>query len=391
MPAEKGFNTRAVHSGELRISEVGNVTTPIFQTSTFSLPNRSASPEIDRTTEKPFLYTRMGNPTIQALEEKYASVDGAEYAAAFSSGMAAITSSSLSMADRGKPVLVLNELYGQSYHFFSKTMRELGYRVDFLNTEEMNSPEFDPAGYGLLYLESIVNPTMKVTDLINIADKCREGGVPLVVDATFASPYNQNPLKMGCTVSLHSATKYISGHSDVTMGIAGTNDRDVYTGIIEARTNFGTNSDPMQAYLAIRGLKTLGLRVKKENEVAMELAKFLEQHGKVVRVNYPGLESSPYHETAGKNLSGFGGMLSFELENGGMALKLLPELRLATAAASLGGVESLVSIPVETSHAHVEPSERRKMGVVDGLVRYSCGIEEPEDLIEDLQEALGKI
>ncbi len=391
MPAENGFNTRAVHSGELKISEFGNVTTPIFQTSTFRLPNESKDPEIDSTSGKPFLYTRIGNPTIQALEAKFSALEKCTHSSAFSSGMAAITSSVLAMANRDKPILVLNELYGQTHFFFSETMRQMGYMVEFIGTERLNEMDFDPQKYGLLYLESIVNPTMKVTDLSAIATRCMEAEVPVAVDSTFASPFNQNPLSLGCTVSIHSATKYIAGHSDVTMGIAGTNDEDLYQGIVGNRLNFGTNSDPMQAFLAIRGLKTLGLRVGRQNEVAMKVAGFLSQHKKVRNVNYPGLESFHYHKVAKRNLRGYGGMLSFEVEDGKVAVKLLRELKIATAAASLGGVETLVSLPVETSHAKVPAGELKKMGIGSGLVRYSCGIEDPEDLIEDLQNALGKI
>ena len=392
MSEGEGFNTRAVHAGEVRIPEFGNVVTPIFQTSTFRHPNSSEKPFIDRTSNQPFLYTRLGNPTVQALEEKYASLENSRYAVSFASGMAAITSTILSMRARGGRILSLNELYGQTYSFFSGSLPTYGYDVEFIGSDKLNSLDFDPAGYSLVYLESIINPTLKVTDITRIAGLCRENNVPVVVDATFASPYNQNPLDMGCTVSLHSATKYISGHSDVTLGIVGTSDESVYGGLTETRKNLGSSVDPLQAYLSMRGLKTLGLRMKRQNQVSLELAKFLHQHRKIRNVNHPGLPDSPYHGIASRNLRGYGGMLSFELHQGYEgAKKLLSGLTLPSVAASLGGIESLVSLPVETSHAGVPVSERKVMGISDGLIRFSCGIEDPEDLIRDIENALENV
>ncbi len=392
MSKNVGFNTRAVHQGEVHIPEFGNVITPVFQESTFKYPNRGENPHIDTTTGKPFLYSRVGNPTVQALEEKYASLENSQYAASYSSGMAAITSTILSMGGRNKNILSLNELYGQTHVLFSDVLRNYGYKVDFLDIDNMNSIEFDPAGYSLVYTESIINPTLKVTDLVKISKFCQESNIPVVVDATFASPFNQNPIDLGCTVAVHSATKYISGHSDVTLGMVGTSNRQIYQEIVESRKNLGSSVDPFQAYLAMRGLKTLGLRVTRQNQNAMELSKFLEQHKKVKQVLYPGLEGSPYHEIATRNLKGYGGMLSFELLEGyAAATKLLRELEVAVAATSLGGIESLVSMPVDTSHVGISPEDRAAMGINDGLVRFSCGIEDPEDLIEDLQNALDKV
>lgn len=389
MSSTKGFNTRAVHSGELQIPEFGNVITPVFQSATFHNPNRSEHPYNDNTRDSPYLYTRLGNPTIQAMEEKYASLENARYALGFSSGMAAISSSVFSLNRSGTSFLSIEELYGETYGLFSSGLRKYGINVEFNSVDILNKLEFDPSGKSMVYLESIINPTMKVADVSGIAKICSEYGVPLLVDATFSSPYNQKPLDQGASVAIHSGTKYISGHSDITLGLVGTSDASLYSGISDIRKNFGPSMDPLQSYLAMRGMKTLGLRVEKQNQGAIEIAKYLQQHRKVENTSYPGLENSPYRKIAEKNLRGFGGMLSFELKSGlDGARRLLEHLQVPRAAASLGGVESLVSLPLDTSHVNVPPEKRREMGIPDGLIRFSCGIEDPEDLIADLENAL---
>lgn len=389
---KEGFNTKAVHAGELRIPEIGNVVTPVFHTTTFSSPNTSENPYLDKTREKPYLYTRVGNPTIQALEEKYASVEESGHGISFSSGMGAITSTILSMASSGARILSVKELYGETYEFLTTNLRRMGIGVDFISIDRMNSLDFDPAPYSLVYAESIVNPTLKVADLASIAPFCREKEIPLVVDATFASPYNQNPVSMGASIVVHSGTKYIAGHSDVTLGLVGTSDNALRDSIVNTRKNFGPSMDPGQAYLALRGLKTMGLRVSRQNAVALELARFLEQDSRVYSVMYPGLESSGHYPIARRNLRGSGGMLSFELKGGiASARKFLKNLRIPSVAASLGGIESLVTLPVETSHASVPENERLAMGITDGMIRFSCGIEDPEDLVEDMGQALSAL
>ncbi len=387
----RGFNTRAVQAGEIKDPRFGNVTTPIFQTSTFEAPNTTENAYIDNTTGKPFMYGRWGNPTIQAFEEKYASLEGSGHALAFSSGMGAISATVLSMVGKGEKLLALNELYGQTYTLFARTMRGLGIETDFLTLSEINRAEFDARKYKAVFIESIVNPTMGVADVKRIARVCSEADVPLIVDATFASPYNQRPIELGARVVVHSVTKYIGGHSDLIMGIAGCSGKE-FSGTANLRKALGTNPDPIQSYLAMRGLKTLGLRMEKHNSNGMTLSRFLSDHQKIRKVMYPGLETSEFHSIAKENLSGYGGMLAFEVKGGIQAARtLMKNLRIASPAPSLGGVESLITLPVDTSHGGLTPEERMKAGIPDGLVRFSAGIEDAEDLIEDFNLALEKI
>lgn len=386
------FNTNAVHAGEIIDPRFGNVITPVFETATFLSPNKSQEPYLDKTRGQPFLYTRWGNPTTQSLEDKYAALDGVRHGLAFSSGMAAISSAVFGMGGIGEKILSINELYGQTHAFFSSYIEKFGMKCDFITLDQANSLSFDPRGYSFLYVESIINPTLKVTDLQEIGKFCLENDLPLLVDATFASPYNQKPSEFGASVVLHSGTKYLSGHSDITLGMAGTNSVDLYDRIQTVRKTTGPVPDPLQSYMAARGMKTLGLRVGKQNQVASELAKFLKQHRKVVRVHYPGLEDFPYHSVARKVLRGYGGMVSFEVSGGLQgARKFMSNLSIPSVAASLGGVESLVTLPVETSHSSISPQERQRMGINDGLVRFSCGIEDPEDLIADMENAFSAI
>ena len=387
-----GFNTRAVHSGELRDPRFGNVVTPIFETTTFLHPNDDSAAYIDATRGSPYLYTRWGNPTIQALEEKYSALENSNHALAFSSGMGAITSTILSLTSSGSRILSLNELYGQAHGFFSGELSRYQIKTDFVPIDEINSLSFKLKDYAAVYVESITNPTMKVTDLVELSKFCNENNTPVVVDATFASPYNQKPLDLGCSIVIHSGTKYLSGHSDVTLGMVAASSAELHNRILRMRTTLGPTMDPLQSYLALRGIKTLGLRMEKHNRVALEVAKFLSQHKKITGTFYPGLPDSKYHNIAKKVLTGFGGMLSFEV-TGGLdgAKRLLKHIKIASVAASLGGVDSLVSLPLETSHANIQRAERLKMGINDGLVRFSCGIEDPEDLILDIESALDMV
>lgn len=383
-----GFNTRAVQDGELRIKEFGNMTTPIFENSTFANPNESQNPATDHTRGKPYMYTRWGNPTLQSLEKKYASLDQVDEALSFSSGMAAITSSLLALLKKGDRLLSVNELYGETFLFFTKTLPAMGINVSFISTDDLNSKDIDLRKYNAVYAESIVNPTLGVCDLDHIGSIAAEAGSPLMVDATFASPYNQNPSKFHASVTLHSGTKYIGGHADIILGLAGFS-KDYLERIWLSRKTFGGIPDPLQAFLGLRGIKTLGLRMKVQNQNALALARFLEQHKSVRKVFYPGLESFSYHEIAKRNLKGYGGMISFELKDGvPAARKMMKNLKICSSAPSLGGIESLITLPIDTTHGSLTPAERAKMGIPEGLIRLSVGIEDSEDLIDDFQKAL---
>lgn len=384
-----GFNTRAVQSGEFRDERVGNVTTPIFETSTFYNPNPNPSAYTDHTRDKAFMYTRWGNPTLEALEKKYALLDEVEESLSFSTGMGAITSTVLSLVKGGDKLLSVKELYGETFTFFTRYLPSIGINVDLVKLDDLNSGNADLNGHAAVYTESIINPTLGVCDIQMLGKQVNEAGIPLIVDATFATPFNQNPSKFGAAFTVHSGTKYIGGHSDILLGLAGFEKRNMEK-VWGKRKLFGASPDPIQAYLGLRGLKTLGLRMKAHNENASEVAKFLSEHKKVARVLYPGLEGSSYYEIAKKNLKGFGGMVSFELAGGrDSARDFARKLKLFSYAPSLGGVESLLTLPVETSHLSLTPAERKEAGIADGLVRMSVGIEDKDDLIEDLKNAIG--
>ncbi|AAT43687.1 PLP-dependent transferase [Picrophilus oshimae] len=382
-----GFNTRAVQAGDLKIREIGNVVTPIFENSTFIYPN-SESEYMDSSSGMPYIYSRWGNPTVQSLEDKYRVLENTGHAVAFSSGMGAITAAVLSNIKK-KRILSIMDLYGQTFQFFSRTLKTLGIHVDFIDVDKLNNLDFDAKNYDLVYAESITNPLLKVIDIKNVASFCHENDVLFIDDATFASPYNQNPVELGADIVVHSATKYISGHSDVIIGIAGTN--NYYNNLIEMRKTLGASPDAFQAYLSYRGLKTLGLRMERHNKNAMELARFLRDSKKVLNVNYPGLDDNKYHGIAGKEMRGYGGMLSFTLNSMEDAHKLIKNLEIPAYAASLGGVESLITMPVETTHASLSPEERRSLGISDSLVRFSTGIEDIDDIIKDFENALSKL
>lgn len=386
-----GFNTKAVQAGELRDPRFGNISTPIFETSTFIFPNYDKDAYVDHTRNEPYIYSRWGNPTTQSLELKYSVLENSDQGLAFSSGMAAISTAILAIVRNGEKLLSVAELYGQTQAFFTQTLRDYGISVDFVSIRDFNAGKFDCTGYSAVYTESITNPTLMVADIRKASRICNEFDVPLLVDATFASPFNQKPISLGASVVIHSATKYISGHSDVILGLVGVGD-GLFQKISSLRKTLGGTPDPLQSYLALRGLKTLGLRMEKHNQNGKELAKFLKQHKKIRKVFYPGIEDSEFFDVAKANLSGFGGMVSFEISGGiEKTRKFIDNLQIASAAPSLGGVESLITLPVDTSHSKISREERLKMGIEDSLVRFSCGIEDIEDLIADFDYALSLI
>ncbi len=388
MAKDYGINTKLVHAGEIRDPRFGNVTTPIFENSTFLNPNKAEGAYIDSNRGKPFLYTRSGNPTIQSLEEKYAAAEGTDSAMAFSSGMAAISTAVLSHVKGGGKILSISDLYGQTHHFFSRVIREFGIAVDFIPLKAMNSLDFKDSGYSMVYAESITNPLLGVLDVKKVGSYCREIGVPFVIDATFATPVNQNAGSYGASIVLHSGTKYIGGHSDILLGLAGFSS-EIREKMAAFRKSLGGVPDPFQAYLALRGLKTLSLRVHQQNRNALEIARYLEDSRYVERVYYPGLESFEYHKVALENLRGFGGMVSFEIKGDHLsASRFTSRLKLVTSAPSLGGVESLATIPADTSHSALSREERLSIGIRDNLIRLSVGIEESDDLIRDIEQAL---
>lgn len=387
----RGFNTLATHSGEIKDPRFGNVVTPIFENSTFIYPNYDKEAHLDHTRNEPFIYSRWGNPTLESLEMKYSTLEGSDYGLSYSSGMAAIVSAITTLSKKGGRILAIRELYGQTASLMTGMLKDWGIEVDFIPSRTLNESDSIEKVYDLVYTESISNPTLQVSDIEKISRIAGENGVPVLVDATFASPFNQKPLDLGASVSIHSGTKYIAGHSDVIIGLLAT-DEELFRKNQLTRKTLGGTPDPLQAFLAGRGLKTLGLRMEKHNRNGMEIAKFLSQHKRVKKVFYPGLEGSDNHDVAKKVLKGYGGMVSFEVHGGiEAARKFMWGISIASPAPSLGGVESLVTLPVDTSHSTIPVEIRREMGIEDGLIRLSLGIEDHEDIIEDLQQSLETI
>ncbi|MEJ2254124.1 MAG: PLP-dependent aspartate aminotransferase family protein [Nitrospirota bacterium] len=374
-----GTNTRCVHSG-MREELTGGVNTPIYTSSSYRFPNPSGKA----------YYPRYFNlPNQSAAAEKLRALEGAEEALVQSSGMAAITATLLALLASGDHAVFQPDLYGGTHHFVATELHRFGMEASFARGRR--AEDFQKQlrrNTRLLYLETPSNPLLNIVDLREIAAFSKEHGLISIVDNTFATPVNQRPIEHGIDVVLHSGTKYLSGHSDLNCGAIATS-RDLMKTIRPVAVNHGGTLDAHACYLLERSMKTLGLRVDRQNANAMELALFLDAHPKVGKVHYPGLPGHEGHETAWRQMSGFGGMLSFELDMGKKeAGDVFKRLRVITPAVSLGGVESLICFPAETSHAKMTPEARKEAGISDTLVRLSVGIEDIEDLKQDLSEAL---
>uniref|UniRef100_A0A7C3ISS8 Cystathionine gamma-synthase family protein n=1 Tax=Candidatus Methanomethylicus mesodigestus TaxID=1867258 RepID=A0A7C3ISS8_9CREN len=373
----KGFSTKAIHSGD----DGKNIISPIYQTAIFKHPNG------EKIRGKDLKYSREDNPTVHLLEQKVASLECGEDCLAFSSGMAAISTAFLALAAKGDEVLTSKEVYGASL-ILLRSLKKFGLEVKCVLNEELANSIKPSTKF--VFVETMTNPTLSVPDLPEIIKASRENAATLIVDNTFATPVNLRPLEIGADFVVHSATKYLGGHNDVIAGVlSGSTSR--IEGIWEWRRNLGGSLDPFAAYLVMRGLKTLKLRVLEHNKNATLIAQFLESHKKVKRVNYPGLVSSPYNKRAKRFMSGFGGVISFEVGDGMQAYRLISELKMIKPAPSLGGVETLITHPASSSHKNISPEERRELGIAEGLVRLSVGLEDVEDIMQDLGNALEKI
>jgi cystathionine beta-lyase/cystathionine gamma-synthase len=368
--------TLAIHTGEEEFSPPGAVTTPIYQTSTFAFKNTAEVIEYQKGDPSKYLYTRYGNPTVAVVEKKMAALEGGEAALVVSSGMAAST----------EPV------YGGTFHLFKDALAKLGIKVHFVDPEKIDKAKgLLSEKVKLFFCETPTNPNLKVADIGRIVEIARERQVPVAVDNTFATPYNQNPLSLGADFVIHSGTKYLGGHSDLVAGVI-VGPKNVIDKARETMKVMGGCIDPFGAFLLLRGLKTLAVRVDRQNKNAMKVAEFLSAHEKVSRVFYPGLPACTQFDLAKSQMRGFGGMVCFEVKGGfESATKVIDNLKLFINATSLGGVESLVSLPVLTSHFGFEEKELKRADVTPGMVRLSCGIEDQEDLLEDLESALTKI
>lgn len=386
---KQGFSTRAVHAGEEIDPTTGSVVTPIYQTSTFAFPSTKILLEVMRRQRKGNIYTRWWNPTNQAAERKIADLEAGEGALLFPAGMSAISSTILTVVQAGDHVVSMRDVYGATFEFMSEFLPKVNVGVTFVDAnkpQEIKNALRDNTK--LVYLETPTNPTLKVVDIAAVKKMVRGEDVKIAVDNTFATPYNQRPLTLGADIVVHSATKYFAGHADITAGVV-VSDRKFISELYKTRKLFGGVLDPHAAWLLIRGLKTFELRVRRHNENGMAVAQFLDKHPKVKRVIYPGLPSHPQHVIAKRQMKGYGGMLSFIPNgDGDYASHILDRLKTFKLAASLGGVESLACQPWTLTHFYVPKSERIKAGVLDELIRLSIGIEDPEDLIADLKQAM---
>lgn len=390
MKKPSGLDTRAIHAGQAPDAAYGAVAPPIYQSSTFAFDSPEQGADRFAGRAPGFIYTRMGNPTIARLEECVAALEGAPGALAVSSGMAAVTTLLLAVLRAGDHVVGTDTVYGPTRLVLEEEFPRLGIHATFVDTADPGRiaaalrPETK-----LLLLETPANPTLKLADIGAAVRIARDGNALVAVDNTFASPILQRPLEHGADVVLHSTTKYINGHSDVVGGVLAARDPAVLARLKRIRTYFGCCMDPHQSWLVLRGLKTIGMRVRTAQENAGALAVFLETHPAVARVWYPGLPSFPQFELAARQMDGPGSMIAFELHGGFDAgVALLKRLELMTLAVSLGGVETLVEHPASMTHAGLARDERLAAGITDGLVRLAVGCEDLADLREDLGQAL---
>ena len=378
--------TQAVHGGRNLDKKNGPLSTPIYQTSTFEVTDNQ---EQVRATATDRFYTRYGNPTHTVAEKTIAELEHTEAALLFSSGMAAITTSLLAFVKAGDHIVAQRDIYGGVTKFLSQWLPKLGIETTFVDTNdiEQHARAIRP-NTKIIHIESPTNPTVKVVELERIVALARKKNLITTIDSTFATPINCRPAEWGIDLVLHSGTKYFAGHSDLICGIS-TGRRDLIDQIHHLRTTLGCSMDPHAAFLLLRGIKTLAVRVQRQNENGLGVAEFLSRHPQVRAVHYPMLPGSPYRELARKYLAGGGGVVTFEVEGSGEdACRVAEGLSLFTLAPSLGGVDSLVSIPVLTSHAMIDPELRRKMGVTEQMIRLSVGVENVDDLIADLEKGL---
>jgi cystathionine beta-lyase/cystathionine gamma-synthase len=381
--------TEAVRGGTDLSKKNGPLSTPIYQTSTFEVTDNEQQVRATGTDQ---FYTRYGNPTHTAAEAAIAELEGADGALLFASGMAAITTSIFALLKSGDHIVAQRDVYGGASKFLGAWLPKFGIETTFVDTNDFDQlTDAIRPNTKLIYLESPTNPTLRIVDLKRMAALGKEHSITTLVDGTFATPINQRPAELGIDMVMHSGTKYFGGHSDLICGVVAGH-RDLVKKIHETRTTLGGILDPHAAWLLLRGIKTLAVRVQRQNESALSVAQFLAQHSKVRQVNYPFLEDHPQRALAMEQMRGGGGMLSFEVDGTGEDARRVTEgLHLFTLAPSLGGVDSLVSIPILTSHSMIPAEQRQKMGISEQLIRLSVGIENVNDLIADLKQALALV
>ena len=395
MPVERdrGFSTRAIHGQALPPVEQETPSVPIFQTSTFRFDTSDGFAETINFHRPGYTYTRgYGNPTLLAFERVMAELEGTESALSFASGMAAIHTVATTLAASGDTIVASSELYGGTYSLFAHVLPRYGIDVRFVSPHDHDAVPAALAGSKLFYVETIANPNVTVADLEALGAIASEAGVASVVDNTFASPYLCNPAAFGFDYVVHSATKYVGGHNDLIGGVVCTSEQRM-AGLRSTVIETGGTMAPLEAWLSMRGLSTLQIRMDRHSESALALTTWLEGHPKITRVRYPGLSSHPQHDVALRLLPrGFGGMAAFEVEGGVEAgQRFCDALELVWVAASLGGIHTLVCHAASTTHRQLDAEARRAAGIADGLIRLSVGLEDVEDLIEDVERALEKV
>lgn len=387
-----GFDSLAVHSGALE-DTLGSAVSPIYQTSTFKFRNTEHGAKCFSGEDDGFIYTRIGNPTIKELENAVASLEHGYGGIATASGMAAVNTVYQTFLRPGKHMIGHHSLYGPSRNVIENHYSKFGIASTFIDASNVqNVIDAIRPETALIFLETPSNPSIEITDIQAICKIAHEQHIPVCVDNTFCSPYLQNPLDLGADIVLHSMTKFINGHADIVAGMIVTKTKEMYDQLRPIMVIMGFNMDPHQAWLTRRGLKTLGIRIERAQENSIKVADFLEAHPKVQWVKYPGLKSHPQYELGRKQMRGPGAMISFELKGGYTAGQIMMDnVKLALLAVSLGGIETLIQHPASMTHSKLSASAKISAGISDGLVRLSVGIENVDDIIEDLSQALEKV
>ena len=379
------FGTKAIHAGVEPDPSTGAIMTPIFQTSTYVQESPAK--------HKGYAYARGANPTRNSLQESIAALENAKFGLCFSSGMGA-TDAVIRLLNPGDEVITSNDLYGGSYRMFTKVYERFGIKFHFIDlTDAKNAEAYVNSKTKMFWLETPSNPLMRIIDIEACAKIAKKNNSLVAVDNTFASPYLQNPLELGADIVMHSVTKYLGGHSDVIMGALAVNDEKLYQDLAFIANSCGAVPGPQDSFLVLRGIKTLHLRMERHCQNGKKIAEYLKGHPKVGKVYWPGFADHPNHAIAKKQMRDFGGMLSFALKNDSVdaAKKMMENVELFSLAESLGGVESLINHPASMTHASIPKEERMKNGLTDSLIRLSVGVEDVQDLLADLEQALSKV
>ena len=389
---DKGFDTKLIHAGD-QPDEFGSAVTPIYQSSTFAFKSAQHGADLFAGKEKGYIYTRIANPTIQALEDKLAQLENGVGGIALASGMAAVTTAYIAILKQGDHMISTNAVYGPSRAVMESIFADFGIESTYIDTSRVeNIIDAIKPNTKMLYMESPANPTIHLTDIEEACKVAKMNDIITVVDNTFSSPYLQKPLDLGADVVLHSLTKFINGHADIVGGALIAKEEGLYKKLRKTMTMMGGNMDPHQAYLVSRGVKTLSIRIDRAQENAEVIAKWLENHPQISWINYPGLDSFKQKDLAKKQMTGYGTMMSFGVRGGLQAgVTMMDNVKLALLAVSLGGVETLIQHPASMTHAGLSAEARAEGGITDEMVRFSVGIENVEDIIEDLDQALQKV